>query len=44
MKAIRLDSVGGPEEPAPRGLPAPVAAEGQFVVEVRASANVVLVT
>ena len=38
MKAIRLDAVGGPEKLVLRDLPAPVAAEGQVVVEIRASA------
>jgi NADPH2:quinone reductase len=38
MKAIRLDAVGGPEELALHDLPAPVAGDGQVIVEVRASA------
>ncbi len=38
MKAIRLEAVGGPEELALRDLPAPVAGDGQVIVEVRASA------
>ena len=38
MKAVVLEGIGGPEELVLRDVPAPVAEDGQSVVEVRASA------
>lgn len=38
MKAVVLDSIGGPEALAVRDVPAPEPEEGQVLVEVRASA------
>ena len=42
MKAVVLEGIGGPEELVLRDHPAPVAEEGQSVVDVRASAINVL--
>lgn len=38
MKAVVLEGIGGPEELVLRDVPAPMAGEGQIVVEVKASA------
>ncbi len=38
MKAVVLEGIGGPEELVLRDVPAPVAAAGQSIVDVRASA------
>ena len=38
MRAVVLEGIGGPENLSLRELPAPIAEEGQVIVEVKASA------